>query len=570
MHIDKPDSLHTMGLDFTNQRIRAVQLTLRKGKPVVDRLFDLPIASHNADPAQPPHYILEHDEPAFRDAVSRNLTVSTMAGGEVLVRQLEVKLKKVADIDAVLSFQAEPVLPYPVDNAFMDRVILSETTEGRNLALLAVRRDHLQQHLELWRAFEVEPEVVAASPAALAAFVSHLSPFDPLQCVIHLGDAQTSCILMRENKLLAAQACFQGLNQLRAACVQDNPGKEEQYFNQLNFADIQKESTPHLAEALDNLRMEITRTLYALSKQAKGQEFDRLVATGDGVVLNQLASVLLKPLLQATNRTFTVLEAPEGLGINSNQLQEYAIPFGAALMALPGGEMVNFRQGEFAYPLPWKRYQTPVIFYLALCAGLAAAIFFAGNSYIRYQEDGLRKEYSELLQSLNRPYTEFEKSFSKKSPDGEKVISIRQLTQADIANRLQALQKEIESSPETYPLLPNVPTVSDLLAWLSTHPNVVSRDPKSGKVTPLLQLENLTYTMLKRPEQTKKQEKYQVKVELEFSSETPKAAREFHDALIAPNAMVDPKGEVKWSTNRGLYRASFFLKDKTVYPTPSS
>lgn len=568
MIIDRPDSLHTLGLDFTNQKIRAVQLTLRKGKPVVDRLFDLPVSSHTADPSQPPHYILEHDEPEFRDAVTKNLTVSALSGGEVLVRQLEVKLKKIGDIDAVLAFQAEPVLPYPIENAFLDRVVLGETPDGRNLALLSVRRDHLQEHLDLWHAFEVEPEVVTASPAALAAFVSYLSPFDPLQCAMYLGDAQTICILMRDNKLLAAQVCFQGLNQLRAAFLQD--GRSENDFNQLNFAEISKESAPHLSEALDNLRMEITRTLYALSKQAKGQEFERLIATGDGAVLNQLSAILLKPLLQATNKSFTVLDAPDGLGMNTAQLQVYAIPFGAALMSLPGGEMINFRQGDLAYPQPWKRYQTPVIFYLALCAGLAAAIFFAGNSYIRYQEDDVRKEYSELLQSMNRPYTEFEKSITKKNPEGEKVVSIRQLSQADISRRLQALQKEIESSPETYPLLPNVPTVSDLLAWLSTHPNVVSRDPKMGKITPLLQLENLTYTMLKRPEQTKKQEKYQVKVELEFSSQTPKAAREFHDALIAPNAMVDPKGEVKWSTNRGLYRASFFLKDKTVYPTPSS
>jgi len=60
----------------------------------------------------------------------------------------------------------------------------------------------------------------------------------------------------------------------------------------------------------------------------------------------------------------------------------------------------------------------------------------------------------------------------------------------------------------------------------------------------LLQIENLSYSMVKRPELTKKQERYQVKVELEFTSPTPKLAREFHDALIAPNDLVDPKGDI--------------------------
>jgi type IV pilus assembly protein PilM len=118
-----------------------------------------------------------------------------------------------------------------------------------------------------------------------------------------------------------------------------------------------------------------------------------------------------------------------------------------------------------------------------------------------------------------------------------------------------------------YPLLPNTPRVSDVLAWLSTHTNVVGKDEKTEALLPIIQLENFSYVMVKRPDQTKKQEKYQVKVEIEFTSPTPKQAREFHDALIAPNPLVDPKGEVKWTANKGKYRASFFLKDKTVYPT---
>src|SRR5262249_22530695 len=154
--------------------------------------------------------------------------------------------------------------------------------------------------------------------------------------------------------------------------------------------------------------------------------------------------------------------------------------------------------------------------------------YFAGGAYIRYKEDGLRRSYSELLASMHIPYTEFEKNYNKKKggAESETVVAIRRLNREDIINRLQFLQKEIQSSPDTYPLLPNVLTVSDLLAWLFIHPNVVERDPKMHEIKPLLELENVSYTMVKRPEQTKKQEKYQVKVELEFSADTPKAARE--------------------------------------------
>jgi type IV pilus assembly protein PilM len=86
-------------------------------------------------------------------------------------------------------------------------------------------------------------------------------------------------------------------------------------------------------------------------------------------------------------------------------------------------------------------------------------------------------------------------------------------------------------------------------------------------LAPLIQIDTFSYTMTKHPDQKQRLEKYQVKVDLEFSSITPKAAREFHDALIAPNAIVDPKGEIKWGTNKNKYRTSFYLKDRTLYPS---
>ena len=109
--------------------------------------------------------------------------------------------------------------------------------------------------------------------------------------------------------------------------------------------------------------------------------------------------------------------------------------------------------------------------------------------------------------------------------------------------------------------------VSDVLGWLNKLAGASDKDNGEKALAQGIQIDSFNYTLVKRPEQTKKQEKYQVKVELEFNSPTPKMAREFHDALIAPNEMVDPKGEVKWSTNRGKYRTSFYLKDKTAYPS---
>lgn len=561
---EKPNAFHTLGLEIGNT-LKGVTLGLRRGKPFLEKIYESKRSNGN-EPNVKPLYIGEDTQPLM-GALSNHLTVSLLNPGEAIVRQMEVKLKKVADIDAVLAFQAEPLLPYPVDQAVVDRVVLGGTADGTLLSLLAVRKDHLKNHLDLCHSLNIEPEVVSCPPMALAAFSHLFAPSELPQFILHIGSESTVCVLAKEGKPLAAQAFFQGLNHLTSAFEKDREKLGlDLNFNELNFADIKKEAFVFLHDTISTLRLEITRTLYALGKQSKGLEISQILTTGEGGHLQNLIATLCQPL---NKKNMTPQAIPE-FEVPVNTLERLALPIGAALTALNHStDEIDFRQGEFAYPNPWKRYKIPLTLYMVLAFFLASTLYFLGNTFIKHQEDGVRKLYSELLESMHKPYDTFEKEyvakFTGKKVDEVQVTPIKNLDQADLIARIHYLEKEIESNPQTYPLLPNVPTVSDVLAWLSTHPNVVMKDPKTGALKPLLQIENFSYSFVKRPEMTKKQEKYQVRVELEFSSPTPKYAREFHDALIASNAIVDPKGEVKWSTNRGLYRASFYLKDRTTY-----
>jgi type IV pilus assembly protein PilM len=565
---EKPNSIHTLALELNNLTLKGAQLSLRKGKPFLERVFEIKLEA--AETSKEPLSIPLDQSPEgeqLRNSLKKDLIVTTLNASEILIRQLEVKLKKKVDIDAVLAFQSEPLLPYPVENAVLDRVKLSDTSEGSLLALYAARKDHLQQHLDRWHAYQIEPEVVSCSPAALMAFANQFALSEKPQFVLHLGLNST---------LYSAQASPQGINDLIVAFENDknaNPALAAADLNSLNFSEISKESYPSLAERLDNMRLDVVRTLYALSKHAKGDEISQILLTGEGAAFNNLAAALCQTL----HKPLIVPTTDSQFNLSVAELQKFAIPIGAALTALPTYKtQINFRQQELAYPNPWRRYKKILSLYLVACAFLAVAFYFMANAYVKYREDQLRQQYAELLEFMHKPYAALEKEFAAKA-SGKKVNelkdfvvpSIKSLSEDDLTNRLTFLGNELQSSPYYYPLLPNVPNVSDVLAWLSTHPNVVAKDPKSGILKPLLQIESFNYSLAKRPDQTKKQEKYQVKVEMEFSSPTPKLAREFHDALIAPNTFVDPKGEVKWNTNRGLYRASFFLKDKTAYPSSS-
>ncbi len=522
--IEKPHAAHATSLEFEGTKLRFVSVSWNKGKAYLDQALEV-LPEGDVKPLYTSHFNVKKD----------SLIVTSLPSKDTLVRSLELKLKKERDIDAVLKFQIEPLLPFPLEKGVADRIVLEQTAEGTVLTVLAARKDQLESHLNFWLSHQIEPEVITSETAALVSFANTFYDKEHPYFVVHLGHTHTTCVLIKNKKLLSAQACLIGLET-----------READY---------------------EQLKMDLIRTLFALGKKAKGIDVSEILLTGS----LDPEQKLHEKLFDQSGKTIHFPIVKEGFNLSSELLQKYAIPLGAALSGLPNNsDPINFRQDQLIYPQPWKRYQKPLVAYFSLCMALSLAFYFFANSYISYQEDVIKEEYISLLSTMNKTYPHFENEYLAKFPaerlgEEEEILPPKQLTQQGLLNRIQYLQKELQATPDMFPLFPNIPRVSDVIAWLSNHPQVVKKSAE-GLPEKLIELESIHYLMLKRPEQMKKQEKYQVKVELEFSTATPKLAREFHDALISPNEIVDPKGEVKWSSNRGKYRTSFFLKDKTLYP----
>lgn len=534
--IDKPDSSHTLGLELEATELRIAEISLFKGKPKLETLLKAQIENgpdsfHDVKPL----YIAKkegdiHFDQTLKRLLHQNLSVTCLNHQQLITRSLEIKLKKEKDINAVLPFQVESIIPFPYETSIVDKIKIERTADGTELTVFAAKKDHVKKHLDTWKSLKIEPEIISSESLALASFSNHFYPSKNPFFIIYFSSSYITCSYIKNGLLIASQSC----------CFKDS---EELNLN------------------------EILRMIYAASKQMKGIEIQELLFLGN----TSNNETLIAKLLEKTHKTRALLQKDTAFDISDNELASFAVPIGLALSVLPKQtSRVNFRQLEFVYPDPWKHLKKPLITYLFLGALASFAFYFFSNAYLNHFEDEIKQEYVALLSSMNKPYQAFENEYFAKFPlesnEYHEIPSITTLSQEDINNRLKFLYTELQASPDTFPLFPNVPRVSDVLAWLSNHPNIVEKNVDSDKINLLIQLENFSYSMLKRPEQTKKQEKYQVKVEFEFTTATPKLAREFHDALIAPNEIVDPKGEIKWSANRGRYKTSFFLKDKTIYP----
>lgn len=450
---------------------------------------------------------------------------------KTIARPIEIALTKQKDIDATFSFEAEAHLPYPLEQCIVDKITLSKNNGCTQLQLFSVLKTDVQQHLDDLKERSIDPELVCPKPLALCHFVQRLYSPAGLHIALHVDRTETTCVLVQDGLPLMARSHPMGLDTLERVT----------YVNSDGHTTINEEG---LASTHEYLR-EISRILLAFQN---GYETASLPLLFCGPVIEN--QILMQLFTNALGRE--IAPAPELDQTESYTWQElliFAVPIGCALAVRfeQKGQSINFRKDEFAYTDKWRRWKKELAVYFCLMLLLAIGSFMHGKAKLKDQQTSLIEQYAMLVQVMEKEASQDE---------------LLTLTPDEIGEKLYTLEQELEAQSDEMALHPDVARVSDLLAWLSSHPNVVlsGDDPKA------LSLESLSYNMVKRPEKGKLKERYQVKVDLEFSAPSPTMARELHDALLAPNDFIDPKTELKWSVHRGHFKASFFLKDRTKYP----
>jgi len=544
--------IKSIGLEKTSQSLKIAEVKYSRGSALIEDLTTVP---------------LEADLNVKRFYKHQPLLTTGIEGYEVLLRNLYLPLSKEKDIQEALVFQAEPLLPYPVEQALLSTQTLNQSPEGTALMLVSLKKQNLQTHLDQWQQFHIEPEKVACLQMALCHFAKTYVGAEKVIILVHVQEASMTAVLVSAGKLMASFSQQEGLNLLYSAIAKDLNLTGEQKLNQktlqdLNFSSLDEQKFPYLREAILKLKRNTTKMYFALVKELKGAVLDGVLLTGDGTRLNELADCLLKdlPSTQIVDHDKALTDK-----FSFKDLLVYAMPIGLALNSLPSEkESMDFRQSEYSYSKPFKRAIKPLVTYFVGMFVLSALLYFFSHDLLKIEENSIKQNYIDLLAGMGKTFDQFETIYRAKNADEGEYKSVLELNREDLYTRLAFMEKDIQSTPDSFPLFANVPRVSDVLSWLSTHPAVIG-DEESGESEGKLFLENFSYNLIRRPEQAKKQEKYQVKVELEFSTVLPRLAREFHDALITPNNFVDPKAEIKWNANRNNYKTSFYLKDKTSY-----
>lgn len=212
------------------------------------------------------------------------------------------------------------------------------------------------------------------------------------------------------------------------------------------------------------------------------------------------------------------------LFLEKEELGHFATPIGLALDgAFNDHESAQFRQGKLASPNKQKRLKKQLTTFGAVCAAFCLCVLVMGQCHLKKRERAILSTLAAPQgTSLSRYAEQLERSVYEKR-SGKIVVS-------------------------------TMPKVSEVLTWLSTHP----------KLDEECSITHFRYQMVRAPKLGSSARKFEAKVELELTTQNPRTARAFHEALLHDRGMVNQKMDVKWSADHGIYRATFYLKENRL------
>ncbi|MES2345820.1 MAG: hypothetical protein V4494_07785 [Chlamydiota bacterium] len=424
---------------------------------------------------------------------------------EVLLREIDIKLKNKKEILSVLPFQSEGQIPYPLEEAILVPFLQDKKNEMSKVTILATRKKVLLEHLEKMNEYHIDPDWVSAIPAALWRYAKSYFPQETTS-LLHLGMEKSSYLSFSNDQLLFSQIAHFGLKHFIDALQEDAPEKD---FNTINFSTLDPEELPHLVEVLKKFKKEQERIFAFFEIKGLSKEFSFL---GD-------IPLSLRQFLESDQKK------------EKGDHPSYAIPIGLALDAIYQDKYsVQLRQNIYIAPgLLKKRIKNLILSLLSVV--LLSFVTWGSTHFF------LKKKENILIERV-------EKYQGKKLEKNREVL----------LGSLRQWSKNLKSKKVPFPYQLTVPKVSDFLAWISAHPQLKQ---------PGIEIKRINYSLIKYPLLGKSNIPYQAKIELEFSSSSPTLAREFHDSLLNGNGLMDPNHGISWDVSENKYLTSFILKDKS-------
>lgn len=195
-----------------------------------------------------------------------------------VITRLRLPPTPAGEVAAAARFQAQRELPFPMDEAELDFVITRRNEAGLTVEVLlaAVRRETLHSYVSTVKAAGLTPTRIGLRPYANLVSVGQLpAMLDQRALFIDVGPAVTEIDVIRGRTLEFSRSASVGVPFYAGELVTD----DSRVSSKAELSQMQLVDTAH-NEVLDELMLEVTRTLQAFRATEDNAVVDQIVVAG--------------------------------------------------------------------------------------------------------------------------------------------------------------------------------------------------------------------------------------------------------------------------------------------------
>jgi type IV pilus assembly protein PilM len=349
---------HVVGLDIGTNAVRAVELSLGRGRPVVRHMGQvaLPLGAVVAGEVVDPPAVSSAIRRLWREGGFRNRSVVVgVANARVVARMADLPSMPDDELRSSLRYQVQDLIPMPVDDAELDYRLIDHhvAEDGQELArilLVAAHRDMLRSVVAAVQGAGLSPARIDLIPFALiralhdpAAWLDGEESHSTHEVLIGTGSGVTNVVVHHDGAPRFVRTLPMGGDAITEALAEDLELEHDAAEGiKRGIADASPAGIGALAwSPLDTLVNEVAGSIdFHLAQMGEG-ELRQVVLAGGGARLAALRSVLADrlgvPVLDGDPyRSVDVSKSPLGADVTARSGDLFAVAIGLALSGEKG------------------------------------------------------------------------------------------------------------------------------------------------------------------------------------------------------------------------------------------
>jgi type IV pilus assembly protein PilM len=402
-----------VGIDIGTHSVKIVSVQQRLGAVSIEKINEAAIERGSAG-ATTQEAVLTALRKALEGVrIRKDLVVVGISTQSAAVRTIPVPFNDINKARAVIKYQAETHLPFPIDDVIIDFFDLKTGTKERmDILLTAIRKQVLQEELATVREAGIDPEVLEVDfMASCNTLRRALDTSGEGILLTDIGASKTIVAYVKDGVPLALRSFAVGGDAITNSIARElglSFNEAEQLKITSATAITPSESSEHekmhtaVRSALNRFSGELQRTMRFLTSQLNITGQSRVALTGGGALLKGMPEFIHETLGHETAALDTLGNMRNNTGAEFLPAR-YAAAIGLALRGI--GETLflqNFRQEELAYSKAYKRVKKSILTSFVLF-GAIILTYIAGiiirHAFFSSQLSELRSEIRQITSS---------------------------------------------------------------------------------------------------------------------------------------------------------------------------